>query len=830
MKSFISAPFLLPVAAGLALMSFSPVIIDSQSFNNTIVQPEVNIFHLRDCDCYSVIFNESQRKTLAKAEKYNDKSKELLVIKSSWQKQADDAKKSGNDKSSEKFEKKSLKYELKALKTYDKAAIIFAQTYTPVLLTEIGDSTDVREQLALILYKRANIGYYKADSIRKTGNDDINSLRALYSHTYNAVADQENAFGLLHNQSGIDVDRVPSANDLVDKKPVKKDLPALRTTLKYGFENDTCVYRLRFNDLKEKLNLSKEDIDLIAKAVDYENNAKLLFENAQNNGAQADTFRAYIDDAGTTAEREYYDQKAQECEINECAALLKAVKNEIKTGNSLFAIYEKYAINVRKQDNSEGVKFENEAKRLFKISQSYESMADKHYSSVEKYTTLSEGNLIKLTALMYMEDALYAYSGSEEKPVEKPCLANTAVNRHNESPDNINPELQDESDSDSQSKPAAQSEQSSKSEQKDSSACDVNNSQSNNKTAKADTTSKTTSVSKAVSEKTSSAARKVSVSDKGTSVASVWFYTASDQRIKPYKFAKGTIFTVKLGVYKEMPEPVEMTGINKFICQKLNGLVYMRYYAGEYKTLEAAQYALSVARACGYTSSSVAAFTDGKLTSVDKAKIAAQKSSSYSSTIVKELAQLKKPAQATDAAKTEVNNSENAVSTIPEDAQFAVQIASMPELKTAKELKVSELYYEKSGNTYRYFTGLSNSYDIARDNLKILQAGGFKDAFIVNLSDKKADSATPTKSPETRGITYRVQIGAFLSELTPSQTKEFEKIKSAYGLNVEKSGQYTVYSTADKKTRAEAETVKQKLADSGYKETYITVYNNGVKQ
>jgi hypothetical protein len=131
---------------------------------------------------------------------------------------------------------------------------------------------------------------------------------------------------------------------------------------------------------------------------------------------------------------------AQESELSECSNLLKGVTLASNNNNTLYEIYKKYIPAFRIQKSNTGTymdksalgeRWERNAEDLFQMSKTYEEMAAKQLSNVEKYTLLSEGNEAKLQALQYMENAVALYLG--QQPVrERRSLVSSAVERHND--------------------------------------------------------------------------------------------------------------------------------------------------------------------------------------------------------------------------------------------------------------------------------------------------------------------------------------------------------------------------------------------------------------
>jgi len=829
----------------MALYGFSPnnKIIENQYISNCITIKTDGDFKLKDAPYYSKLFTQKELKTLKKGEKYRELCNQNLILQQATLSQAQSLERSQNTQKAEKLYKKAEAYELKALKYMDKAGDYFNEVYTPVLSLKTKDTSDINVKLASQLNNIAIENYRTVNELRKNivKENTQSSLRSIYAKLYSVINNQETAFGLLNNEPNLDLSALkPQENIVINPDNGKAQNVVLQTKVKYDFEQDKNIIKKRYNEFKDALKVSAADDKLVQKAFEDDFSAMELMKKSWTLGLQADTFRTYILDAETLAEREYYDQKAQENEMTECSNLVKAMRLNVKSNNTLFATYEKYIIGIR-NDNPQAKQLEDTAVKLFNISKSYETLADKHYSMVEKYTTLASGNDIKLSAIQNMENAIASYLGSSTSP-SMPCNANSAINHHNEiaqnyadesgqnapkqdkkdeiaSVNNSKPEVKNDEKSEGKSETKTETKTEAKPETKSenktqdtSNQKDVaQNSNSQNKTSKPanNTTNNSkpasnnkTNNSQAANKNTNSnnnnkvSNSKASEAYSNAKVVSSWFYSNEDQRLKPYSYPKGTFFSVEVGQFKEMVEPVDFQAVNKIICQKLDNQTSMRYFVGESSNQALAAKILTNAKNLGYKDARLVKFVNGTKSYVDAKDI-----------------------------PTVVEQNNDAINTADANKQYAIQFCALKDLKTPKELNVSDLYYEKTANgLYVYFTGLTDDINTAKQNLEILKKAGYKDAYIVDI---KNNSKVNTNADQT---TYRVQLGAFKSKLTPQQEANFAKIKSQFGLNINKQGEYTVYSTKDYSSRQEAENARAALSNLGYKETYIATFVNGIKQ
>lgn len=876
-------------AVKIALALFAPTMLAASYmpkniiFNNQYVSElqyksqsdDDQFFRLPKQSYYTELFSKKELKKLAKAEKYRAQATEGLVIAAAFQKQADDLKTSVSEKSVKELktlEAKANAQELKALKAFEKASDIYREVYTNELNNKTFSNANENEVSAKKLAKKAQIYYSQADNIKDslTSENMLASYRTMYAKFNSAIYDQEIAFAVYQNSSTIDLSKYISTSELdttEDGNVAKQNIPPLVAYEHYDFDKDVNIYRFRIHEFEEKLKISDDDKAAIAKIEASEADAALKMQTAVELGCKADTFRVYSSESTTLTEREYYEQKAQEQELNECSNLVKAIKAEVSANNQIFQIYQKYVPNVRDLNNVAAKNFEEQAETLFALSKTYEAQAQKQFSMVEQYTQLSEGNEVKLQAIQNMENAVASYLGSKTAK-EQQSLATGAADHGTYGPsayedesdgavtktndkktdngqkvaDNSKSETKTDSNtsqkSDSKENAKSETKSDSKTEVADNHKSDKNSKNSENKSktdsGKTSTGGKSTGTSSTQKEK-------VPVANSNAATVSTWQYNKSDERLMPYKYPSGTIFSVQLGQYKEMPEPVEFPAIETFLAENLKDQTYMRYYLGTFKTYDAAYAAMAMAKAEGYKKAQVVAFVNGKKTDVNTAKAKAEKTSGYQTLVQNELKKLESSKKYTTPVSV-TDNSKNTGAAIPltelTSTVYAVQISSVPTLLNMSAFNVSELYYDQNdAGLYRYYTGVSNDINIAKTNLQTMKASGYDDAYLVKVVDGKnlgaASSAQTGNSGNgnAKGTVYRVQIGAYTENLNADTKAKINRLKSnGYTVHTSQSGKYTVYTVGDCTTREQADKLKVQLRGQGFAESYVVTFVNGVKQ
>jgi hypothetical protein len=813
-------------------------------------------FRLSKQPYYKELFSKKELKKLDKAEKLREKASEGMVIAAAYQKQAEELKKSSSGskniaKQVSTLSAKAASEELKALKSFEKASDIYREVYTNELNNKTFSSTSENEISANKLAKKAQNDYIDADNYKEnlTSENTLEIYRAMYSKLYEAIHAQETAFAVYKNSDGsvIDLTKYVDQNVLDSIGGKSKNVPVLVANEHYDFDKDTNIYRPRFHSFEEKLKLSDADKAKLMKLEADEANAVTQMQKARVSGNSADTLRVYASEATTLAEKEYYEQKAQEHELSECSNLVKAVNTEVAVNNAIYELYQKYVPAIRNDNDSVAKEYEAEAEVLFALSKTYEKMAATQLSKVEQYTQLSEGNEVKLQALHKMENAVAKYLGEKNTP-DKQSLATGATDKHNDIAVDFSMDESDGgaapvkkvADNTSKQTPA-------KTENKPQTISD--NKPKTSGTVTKPTTDTKTNTNKTVSNKTdktpavqSQKKEKQPVANSNAAVVSTWYYTRQDERMKAYKFPSGTVFCVKVGQYKEMPEPVEFPATETFLAQNLKNEMFMRYYIGVFKTYDAAYATLLKAKNEGYQKAEVVAFVNGKLSDVSQAKSKTEKSKDYAANKAKELKQISTYQSATTPVAT-AENSNGAAIPLSElsNTVYAVQISSLPKLLDMSSFNVSELYYDRNdAGLYRYYTGVSPDLSIATMNLQTMKQSGYEDAYLIKVVDGKnsgsaASKNTPASSVNTaateKGTVYRVQIGAFTDNLSGDTKNKINSLKAkGYTVHTSKSGKYTVYTVGDCKTRAQADQLKTQLVGQGFRDSYVATFVNGIKQ
>lgn len=877
----------------LALAMVSPLVLTSaylpQNLNtNSLEINELRLplktysngdFRLSKQSYYKDLFSKKELKKLAKAEKFRQEASEGMVMAAAYQKQAEDLKKSGDSskktaKQLSKLLSKASAQELKALKAFEKASDIYREVYTNELNNKTFSSNNGNELSAKKLAKKAQIYYEEADKLKEsiTSENTLEVYRSVYSKLNSAVYDQEIAFAAYQDSSSMDLSKYIDLKELdtavVHGEVIHSD-PVLKADVHYDFDKDINLYRFRYHEFEDKLKVSEEDKAAVLKIEADEANAITYMQKAEEFGSKADTLRIYSSQSTTLAEREYYEQNAQEQELKECSYLVKGINAAVKTNNAIFQIYQKYVPNVRNLNDSVGKNYEQEAETLFALSKSYEEVAAKQMSKIEQYTQLSEGNEVKLQAIRSMENAIESYLGGK-KFSNGISLATGATDKHNDiamdfladesdgavpvkqsetKPQNDQPKTDNaivkndaEKKNDNTQQVADNKSSNDKTQQKDNknNVADKNNTSNKNNVSNKNNTSNKNNVS-SNNGGTSSKSAKNPVAYSNAAVVSTWSYNRKDERLMPYKYPSGTIFSVEVGQYKEMPEPVEFPSIETFLAQNLKNQTYMRYYLGTFKTYDAALAAVAMAKNEGYKKATVVAFVNGKKSDVNSAKAKAEKTSGYKDLVQKELKQLNANQKATTPAVYAKDNKSVApaipLTELPSES-YLVQIASLPTLLDMSSFNVSDLYYDRNdAGLYRYYTAVSTDLNIASTNLQTMKQSGYEDAYLIkvvggkNVGPVNASNQNKNQNSNISGTVYRVQIGAFLGALNGDAKKKIDNLKAkGYTVHTSTSGQYTVYTVGDCPTREQAEKLKKQLMNQGFNDSYIATFVNGKKQ
>jgi hypothetical protein len=626
-----------------------------------------------------------------------------------------------------------------------------------------------------------------------------------------AVKYQELALGLFMKDEKIDLSKLNKEQEKTkdkdkkevtktdiepaDKKDTKKGSTKQDTThaVVYNPETDPNLYQPRTDSIIPKLKITKADSLLLNKAYAKEHRAKEYMDAVAYRYKRIDTLLNKIQIEKDRMKKELLKQDAAEIEKEVFQDLVAAANLYLEANDIKYEIYSKYFPKARPTADagklSKGRSYEESAKDLKLMSTSSTASANLQMYISEKYLQLMNAVQLQLSALQEQENAYAVYFGWPVTPLKKTF------------------KIKYYSDTDSETtKPEDKTEG-----EKEKDAGD----------------------------------QKYSYNYSGS-----YYYTKENPKPQELKPTPGHIFKIQVGIFKRLLSLNTFGDYTPISFDKFTNNPFKRFMVGEYRSKEAAEYALKTIKKMGIDDAFIVAYKDGKRQSYQSAADKIKEDAEYKKTAQKELDALK------DVSKSKKSGTLSypdfiTYGTGPEDfarsidisntqgLKYTVQIGLYKLPKTNEELKnVTPLYREVTNKGVKYLAGVFNTYETAKIQENRMKNLGFKEAFIsayqdgrhISLSQaKKRTGTSETNTNMQPNIYYSVQIGAYSSLLPPEKEQEFNSLSERYtisakngpnGLIIYTIGQFLRYDDA----KAFAGTLKSKHPD-----VFVVAFRNEKK-
>lgn len=661
------------------------------------------------------------------------------------------------------------------------------------------------------LFSQTKASFSNSQTFVKKAESSANSLESRYfaymqadTIQQNLLRMQETIFGIIMRDPQIDPLKFypekakNTVGDTTKTNPLNVTNNIDNTPIaRYNPDLDNNLYESIKNIILDTINVSQTEVDLIKKFEGKETTANALFYETTFMQFEADSLRVLAAKAVTATEREYCNQSAERTEGEIFVKLERAINLHIAANTEYFKIYQAHLKEFSKSESSDAKNWIAKATMYYGNALLLIQNAKKNPFVSDRFIELSRSNELLLLALQSMENAYAIYLRLSVSDFTYISFTNT------ETKFEVNPVIPKQDP--------------------------ITNTKTNTNPGEKE-------------KKTG----KTHLADKNYTAVSTWFYTRKDQRLREYSHANSTIFTIKTGIFKEMLEPVEITPIEIIICEKLKNFDYMRYYAGEFYTHEAAEKALEIIKKAGYKNSEIVAFVNGKRTSYNSVKNKINKDKVYFEKKNIELSLLNEKSESKLTTDSDISNdlvfTKNSENNVPKlttikGTFFAVQFATLKDLAPTDDFKpLTHVYFDKMAeNTYRYYTGISKTPEEANNQLEIIKKLGYTDAYVVAYKDNKrisvktTDVVTNNTNEKNNQPVFSVQIGAFKSDVSPEMEKSFNKIKAKYPVSTSISGGYTIYAVGNCTTIEQAKEIQKWLNAQGYKENFIVAFKSGKK-
>jgi hypothetical protein len=343
-------------------------------------------------------------------------------------------------------------------------------------------------------------------------------------------------------------------------------------------------------------------------------------------------------------------------------------------------------------------------------------------------------------------------------------------------------------------------------------------------------------------------------------ISSVYTYSKEKPKAAAYKAKPGVIFTVQLGVFKGIVPAEKLGNVQPLIFDEFADNPNRRFMAGEYRTAEAAEAALEVARKAGYPDAYILSLIDGQRKSYTAGKENLKLSDAeYNELKKNELAKIsgnkaviadniskdnvKKEPVKDEAIKTGTISGNNIKNT--KGLVYLVQLGMFAKPVSYAELKDLQPIYTEviPGKGTRYMLGTYPSLSKAREESQQAVAKGISDAYVVAYLDGRQISLEKAREMENKqgpaqktniaetpaNIIYMVQVGAYRDRLGVADEGSLKSSFAPNPIELKTTGGMNLYLLGNFKTYKEADALKKKLIAEGHSGVFVVAFNGDQK-
>lgn len=340
-------------------------------------------------------------------------------------------------------------------------------------------------------------------------------------------------------------------------------------------------------------------------------------------------------------------------------------------------------------------------------------------------------------------------------------------------------------------------------------------------------------------------------------------YSSSDEIPMDPEMPNGVIYKVQIGAFRKKIDPSIFNGISPIVGES-TGQGFTRYTAGTFRGFKSANMAKGRIRNLGFRDAFVVAFYNGKRISMEEAEDAIAKANEsekfvYENIVQDEVDQLKSAgiseeealaSGGSDLSKSQVVQ-QSGQNTTPitnnlnqrSDVYFTVQVGAFSSPKSQEQLYgIQPLYSFTSPNgIIRYSTGVYKSFSAADERKQqVRSTTGPSDAFVTayNGQDKisvdqakkelegaesstSGASTTPSNTVQNIEITFKVQIGAYRTEINPSSAPIIKNL-TQYGIEfITTDSGFYLYFAGSFNNKTDADNLRAIIRDAGISDAFV---------
>jgi len=756
---------------------------------------------------YEDIFNKSERKQLKKAGKYLAAAKKYLGQYDSDKRQIERlytiAEATSSAKSREKSLKKARKLETKALKKglkaisyYNKATDIKTKIYsTAINRVRLNDDTKNAKLGRDIELEAKNI-LESAKTKERTAprHDDqlkFNVLREANEMKLRALSMQETAFGLYKNDPSVKIDDINIPNisngNLTDSTTnvVNQDSVLFP------------VYVEQYNPLTDP-NLYRSKANIILPRLNLRgNDLNLIVEaNRQNQVAndllrQVDESYLVVDSLNFVADRtEDFYQRDQ--------IRTRAIEKE---QNAFYKLNRATNIYLNVNETRYRI-YKKYFPKIDPNKQNSDTQRAKRYQTeADDYFLKAKGDIARAKKLMYKSDQYLKLMGANELLLYSLQLQESAYGIYFNMPEAISTVIDTSFISENE----------------------INNSNVGTK--------------------------KENTSNLNWSFLSRYTYSKAKPKPVRYKNKKGIVFLIQVGIFKGLLPPAKFATIQPLIFDKFVKNPYRRYMAGEYKSYEAAQLALSKVKSLGYTDAFLISFVDGQRKSLGFGQSRVNTADeNYTYLRRMETARINGEKFNNTSSDNYVNYTAGGNVTNTKGLLYFVQLGMFSNPVSGNQFKNLQPIFTHNvqGKGTRYLLGTFAKLAVARAENQRIKSQGFKDSYVSAYYNGQHISLDRAKKLEKQqygtisnnvvistsskgNIIFMVQVGAYSQTLSGAEENKLRGKFAPRNVNRKFAGGMNVYTVGNYKTYKDADYLKRKLIGEGHKGVFVVAFEGNNK-
>ncbi|MCF6242868.1 MAG: hypothetical protein L3J74_16190, partial [Bacteroidales bacterium] len=736
---------------------------------------------LKKKNYYNKIFTKEEQKELKKADKYLVSAKKYMQQYENYQKQIErqytiaEATNSGKTmnkalKKAKKLEKKALKSGKKALTFYNKSNDIRSKIYSTAISRVRLNDNSKNAKIGREIELRAKSLFDEADAkVRTVPSHDeqlkFDALKAANDMRLKAFDLQEAAFGFYANDENLNPDDYLKDNKIENNNKDNTVITAdtnffPKAVEQYNPMSDPNLYRSKAGIILPKLNLTDIELSQIVQSNKMNQQANRIMKQVDAIYLEVDSLNMMAEKQTDIALKEKLKTKAIEREQVAFGKLLSATNSYIAANEIKYKVYKAHFPDVRP-----------------KIQTAPTERADLMAKTADDY--YNKAMLVKRSAanLMYRSDRYLKLMSANDMLLYALQLQESAYGIYLSIPEAVS-----------------------------------NNIDSTIATANVINNSKTSTKKENTSQKLS------------WQVLSTYTYSAKMPKPVKYKPKQGVVFHVQVGIFKGLLPPEKFAKVSPLIFDKFVKNPYRRFFAGEYRTYEAANEALKYVKAMGYRDAYLVSRVNGKRNSYAYGKSKLSFNENYKRQKIHELSVF-------TGEKVNISNNNNQTVNYGNNRNvknvgglaYYVQLGMFTKIPDKSYFNnISPIFTEKvSGKGTRYMTGPYQSISQARSAERVIKNQGFSDAYVSAYLNGNNIALTKAKNIEKSGkntitqnyqntnyssanINFSVQIGAFRNKLSNSELQSLKKAyvpntvhyKEVNGMNIYYVGNYKKYSQA----------------------------------